>query len=291
MFIRILTVLVFINVILTADGGNSIMNEWQNSQIQSFKQEIGYEKALQSISPDSGIMMDWPESTQLSELELAEDWQMRGDSVYLRAGGASREWVLENSEQEIAIRVFVSSTGPETAWRRLLDIASNTMMVDIPFQKSRKKLGDLAVVSKGERVNAVLWVYSNVCIYIERNDSDFDILSLAGALQSIMERHLITPLREHLPKIKRIELSSPQVKLGQPVFITIVPEPDSEPKRLMIDFDMSGNSLGAVSQDDLVLEFVAEEPGDSTVTIGIVDQYNLLSVSVPVKIKVEMDNQ
>ena len=289
MFIKILMVLLCVNVTLAADGGNSIMNEWLNSQIQSFKQEIGYEQALQSISPDSGIMIDWPEPGKFPE--LAEDWQLRGDSVYLRQGGASREWVLEKGEQEIAISVFVSSTGPETAWLHLLDIASNTMMVNIPFQKSRENLGDLAVVSRGERVNAVLWVYSNVCISIERNDSDFDILSLAGALQSVMERHLITPLREHLPKIKRIELSSPQVKLGQPVFMTIVPEYDSDPKRLIIDYDMSGNSLGAVSQDDLVLEFVAEEPGDSTVTIGIVDRNNLLSVSVPVKVKVEMDNQ
>lgn len=257
----------------------------ETEQLKKFKSLIGYEQASRIGDLEKGVVLDWPSAREWGQLKEGA-WQIEGDTIRIHKGTVDRNWVLSMGEENISIEVFVSSAGPDLARQHLLEIASNTTMMEIPFIKGPEDLGHLAIQEIDPQPQYFVWIFHNICFKIMQDNNTIDVLSLARWIQKYADGHVKDNISQYKPKIANIELSSKQISVGEILTVKVQPATSEHLDRLLVELADTSDFLDCTLQEGLSLNFEGLEPGLAEIHLVMADTKNLLSTSVVVPIEV-----
>ena len=250
-----------------------------NTRVDEFKSRVGFSAIPMSPDTDRAVRLAWPNPAQIAPL-AGGGWNTRAEITSpTEPGEATRKWVLQKGEATVSIEVFVSSAGSARARERLVELASATMTVEIPYVPAAQPMGDLAVMIRNRSVQDLIWAYRNVCGHVRIDGTAPDGVAIQRALQTQMEGHLVDRLAEHVPPVERAALSRTSVKVGETVRVELGFAQGQDPGALLIEYTeaVPGGMLSLRSDDGSSAEFEALAVGRATIRVAIVDRKTLLS--------------
>jgi len=250
----------------------------QGDPIEKFKTEIGFDTITEAGGEDSGVAVAWPKPDTCPALS-GKGWVLESFDVEPRDKGAEGEWILKKSDETILLRIFVSGMGVGPARQKLLDIASTTMMMDIPFKKSPKQIGTLSVTLPGAKDGFYVWIFRNTCFYVRGIDTVADVETFAEWVQSIAASGVVDDLNGHLPPVKSVAVDPPVVHVGEGFSVKAVLDAGEnvDETRYVFDFQSDEQLLELEDAEENVARFVARMSGDADIVVHVVDQKTLLS--------------
>ena len=250
-----------------------------NTRVDEFKGRVGFSAIPTAPDADRAVRLAWPNPAEIAPLAGA-GWNTRADITSLaEPGEATRKWVLQKGAMTVSVEVFVSSAGPARARERLVELASATMTVEIPYVRAAQPVGELAVMIRNPRVQDLIWAYRNVCGHVRIDGTAPDGVAIQRALQAQMEGHLVDRVADQVPRLERAALSKSSLKVGETVRVELALAKGQDPGALRIEFtevDAAGK-LTLKSDDGTSAEFEALEAGRTIIRVAIVDRATLLS--------------
>ena len=254
-----------------------------------FKNRIAFQTLSERTNDDRGVLLKWPDPLSLPPARDG-DWKRGTDVVVTEEPGeAYRVWKFRNERGTLAVEVYVSSTGPATARRRLVELAARTMSVEIPYVPGPKGLGDIAVIHANPQVHRLIWVFHNVCVFLRENDSGVDLTALAMALQQLMERHLVSDLPRRLHRIDGVLVTPERIRVGESVRFDLDIAGLELGAPLLVDIDEKEGRLSYLTEEGTSVRFEAKSPGKGRAVVKVVDRRTLLSASKVVSFDVLSD--
>jgi len=250
----------------------------ETDRVERFKREIGFERVTARGEGRGDVVFEWPDLESGAGLRDTAGWRRVQDFTTSDAPGeAYRVRTLQNDTGTFTVAIHVSSSGAGTARERLVELAGRTMTVDIPYVAAPAGLGDLAVVHRNPLVPDLIWVYANVCIRVDADESHVDPLAFARDLQAQMEKH-VEPGASRALQITRLAVEPGRVSEGQEVRVTVqanAPRPDS----VLFKVKDTENLLSKVDENVNVFRFLAKAPGTARLRAVAIDRRTLLSAS------------
>lgn len=247
--------------------------------IARFKSRIGFPARLPADTPGRGVALAWPDPQTLAYFQ-GGPWVTLVDTVSVVTSGlVERNWVLRRGRDAVDLRLVVSSIGTAAARDHLLDIASATMMTEIPYEATSRRLGDLSVETReAPPLHRILWVDRNVCVYLTRNFGS-DIRPLADELQALIGAQPTQDLAPARPALEALEVSAASVAVGDTVRAS-VRAPTLSGRGLVTAFSDTGHRVQVIEQDGLRAVLQATSPGPTTLHGTVADVRTLLSADV-----------
>jgi hypothetical protein len=267
-------------------GGN--MNNYLDNRRNVFNAKVGIDK-LKIADDNQGVVADWSHPLDWTIFKTNE-WQIDDNqTTYKAEHGVLREWVNRRGKEALSIEIMISSSGNMPALERLVSLAINTTMLEVPFKKA-EGLGDFYLVNIYPRSKSRLWVYRNVCFDIRYDAEDgeetsFDTFALAQWLQKYAEKHLVNNISVYYPQIDRVEITPSKIHVGDTFSISLTMTGNKGVDNYVMESKIV-NNLDSVSEDALTVRAKALEPGIGEVNITIIDRKTLLSVQKTVTVEV-----
>ena len=260
----------------------------EGDPIHKFKAQIGFDRIVEAGGPNSGVVVEWPKPDTCPTL-AGTGWSLESVDVEPRDSGAEGEWILKKGNETILLRIFVSCMGPAPARQQLIDIATATMMMEIPFKKSAHPIGTLSVTVPGAEDGIYIWIFRNICFYARGIDTNADIEAFAGWIQLIAESGVVEDLHSHLPRIKSVKIDPPVVNVDGAFSVQGILDAGSnlDVTRYSFDFRHDEQALGLEDDEANVARFTARMSGDANITVHVVDRKTLLSNWLTAVVKVE----
>ncbi|HLL55495.1 MAG TPA: hypothetical protein VK447_18190 [Myxococcaceae bacterium] len=260
------------------------MNDDQD--LQSFKARIGFDRLVDSGSPDVGVAADWDGIREFLPSREAGWTQFSDDVDPPMAGIVMRQWVFRRGKANFSLRIYVSSVGPSAARDRFLAAATTTSMMTIPYVRGPSHLGQVSVQMPGEPLQSVLWVFHNVFVQL-RDNSGISVEPIARALQGYMERHVTQNVSRYLPQFGKVNLSRNPVQVGQEVEVEVHPKDPAAMKRLRIGLSAPPTELDLTRQSTTASTYEALRPGKVEVEATLADQNFLLVSTTRVQVEIQ----
>ena len=163
--------------------------------------------------------------------------------------------------------------------RRLIYIASATMMGDIPFKKSEPSIGTLCVGLPDAEDKTFIWLFRNICVHVRGMDTHANIEGFAKWVQAFAEKAVVADFRPRMPQIKSFSIA-PQVVSIDGEFSTrcILAEADgADPSRYSFDYRFDEQALELVDEEENEATFAAFSPGETGISVQVFDRRTLLS--------------
>ena len=254
----------------------------------SFKSQIRWSSLPDPSLPEGWVLLKSIQPFSLPILN-EEGWEIFNHFVIpLQPGLVQESWSFKQQDNAITLEIVVSSLGYALAQQYLLDVASATMMVQIPYRLSEIPLGDKAIVAPDSPVSRqVIWVYKNVCAKVDINSTEIpEIFPLASGLQRYFEENIVPELQDHLPKVNLNSRVPKRLELGKTLTIKIRKDEDIPAKDLLIYPTTKGNNLEIIDQNPVKVTVQAKNIGWDEISIGVIDQGTLLSNSQKFEIEV-----
>lgn len=249
----------------------------EQSREERFRKAIGLELFASRGDARGDVVFEWPDLEAGAGLRDA-GWRRLVDLVTSDAPGeAYRVQKLRNDRGTFTVEIHVSSSGSRTARERLVELAGRTMTVDIPFVAGPAGLGDLAVAHTNPKVPNLIWVYANVCILVNADDSGVDPLGFARDLQRQMEGHLGTVASE-IPRIADLIVEPTRLHVGSEIRVT-VRLASKKPDAVLFKVEDPDDRLSLVDEEANVFRFTGKTAGTSTLRVTVIDRKTLLSAS------------
>ena len=176
----------------------------------------------------------------------------------------------------IIVTVFVSCQGPEPARQFLLDTATQTTRMDIPYAKGPAGLGTLSVINSAAGAPSLIWCYRNVCFHVRGIDTQANVRDLATWLQSQAEAKVVDQVAQHLPAPQAINVSSRKSPVGAAVDLEVVP-PAPDPDRYLLHLAYDKQMVDITSVNGLKLTLSGLRPGRTSITMCLFDRATVLS--------------
>lgn len=247
-------------------------------RVERFKREIGFERVAASVEGRGDVVFEWPDVESGVGLRETAHWRRVEDFTASDGlGEAYRVRTLQNDKGTFTVAIHVSSSGTRAARERLVELAGRTMTVEIPYVKGHPGLGDLAVVHRNPAVPDLIWVYANVCIHVDADESDVDPFAFARDLQAQMERHL-EPAAARLPQITGLAVEPARVSEGKELRVTVQ---STSPHLESILFKVKDTEalLSKVDENVNVFRFLAKASGSTGLRAVAINRKTLLSAS------------
>ena len=253
---------------------------------KDFSEQLGLRS--KPLCPTSqGVVADWtqlPPQTQA----LRRGWSYLGSrTVALDADAAMAEWVYEKKQESRArliVQVVIFSAGQAGAVAHMDAVGHSSNMAMNPFGPAPEsmKLGDFTAVGSPERAaklgrtSDIFWVYRNAFGRVRVSESEgVEVLPLARALQSFMERYEVKDLPAHVPKVRQMNTSPSQATVGQQLRIAVVAESMTASSRISIHA-LSGE-LKFQSEEATNATYLPEAAGKAVLEAVVFDTKTLLS--------------
>lgn len=237
-------------------------------------------------SPGKGVQMAWSNDVASSFLGTAgvKGAALIADTPLPQSPGeASWEWIWSTPKApsaRVQLNVFVSSTGPATARNRLVQLTTGNMLPDVPYVQGPADLGDVsALFTVPPHFAHVVWAFQNVCASLEvRDDADVDVLAVARAVQTALAHHVVDPLDPAIPRVQRVDLSAPEVRVNEPLTVKIRMQGADPARKFLVALHDRPADV-RVRDASLNLQLTADNPGIKALTIVVVDASTLLSTT------------
>jgi hypothetical protein len=285
---RLLSGLVVLGALVppTPARGNEVKSMHDPEVIARFKSRIGFPDSLPGDAPGRGVIVAWPDPQTFSYFK-GGGWATIIDTVSVpKPGLVQHNWVLRAGRATVDLRIFVSSLGNSAARDHLVELAATTMLADIPYEPTPKRLGDLSVMTReAPPLHRLIWVERNVCMHLSRNFGT-DIMPLAEELQAFLARQQSDTLAPHLPRLQSLDLSSADVTLGSTVRATLRAPRLGDLGAFVVTFSDPAQRVQLTEQEGLGATLEATNPGRTTLHAIVADRRTLLSADVTADIAV-----
>ncbi len=271
-------------LVACATGGYDNMSA-EEDMVGKFKSKIGFDRVVEPGGPFSGVVAKW----HLLE-PAGGEWKRESMDVEPRDGGAEGEWIFKKGNETILLRVFASSAGKALARRHLIDIASATMMGDIPFKKIEPPIGTLCVGLPDAEDKTYIWFFRNICVHVRGMDTHANIEGFAKWVQSFAEKAVVEDFRPRMPQIESFTIAPQVVSIdGEFSMRCILAAAAADPSRYSFDYRFDEHALELVDEEENEASFTAFSPGETGITVQIVDHRTLLSNWTTARVKVEAE--
>lgn len=232
-----------------------------------FPARIGYPAPTKGPA-DAVVLIDWD---RLADLVSGAGPASR-DRTLVQADGAIRFVTLPVGGTSLDVDVYALDSA-EHAQRRLVSLASMTMMRTNPYV-SGPPIGDLScqLPPSGER-DRLLWTRANLCISIRADQCDPALLGqVAARLDDRMKKGLVDPAgaANSSPTIIDMAASPAVGKVGRPVTVTWRTRPTTAVESAGTIVDAEGLGVTITDASPSSLTFTSDRPGDVAVEIGAV---------------------
>lgn len=246
---------------------------------QSFRAHIGAADSAHPLRSGSGaVLATWPNAHDL--FHLGPEWQVTDDVVLIPSGtGASHLYGAMHGEHRFEGEVFVAADGFAGAVDRLVEVATNTMMMVPPYDPAPEPLrfGELAVRSTDVMHQTLMWTFRNLCLRVTTSHGGDVTAALAAQLRDFVQLHVVDP--------EVVQRAQPQLALpAKPVtlhlgqVLRIDPHPAGAPgaASLMLRARPDNLAVTARAQQPDLLELYAREAGHTRFAVVLADTRTLL---------------
>jgi hypothetical protein len=260
----------------------------EDERVRNFKEQIGFDKIGSGKEAGGGIVAaPWPDCLGLLGLE-GKGWRAGRDSIFelIRPGVASRSCLLEKGKRVIEVEIFVSSAGPEAGRKRLVDLAAATMFPTVPYRLDPQGPGDLAVRHANTKVPDRIWAFRNVCFRVREHSYTMDVSPFPGEIQRFAEKHVVPGAPDTSPRIRRVDVSTKRVRVGETFVVKIEMEPGADAKDLLFDYRDHAGLLTRVKMGAGSWIFRGESPGLAKLDVMAADRHTLLSAGATVQVEI-----
>lgn len=263
------------------------MNESRNP-ILEFKKEIGFDHIIETGGANSGVIVDWFKPATW-DFFVDKNWKLEDTDFYHWRSGAEGNWIFEKGHETIELEIFVSSLGIEPARQKLIDIASATTMLEIPYKKSARPIGTLSVNTPGDQGGIYIWVFRNICFRLDGRETNENIEVFARGIQTIAEKGEVKDLASHFPQIESVEVYPPAAKVDSTFSVRTILDAgiDFDINRYSFEFRYDEENLALEYDEGNAATFTALRAGTAKITVHVVDRNTLLSNWQTAIIKVE----
>ncbi|HLL55496.1 MAG TPA: hypothetical protein VK447_18195 [Myxococcaceae bacterium] len=256
-------------------------------QLKTFKEKLGFDKIVETPR-DAGVVANW----DLLEKRLPspeKGWELfTADINSARSGVVTRDWTFHKEDSALTVKVHVSSTGTDAVRKRLVSLATTTSLPFIPYIRGPEQLGQLSVWTQSRDPRRIIWVFHNVCVEIDKEDSVLPLAPLARIIQEFMERHVSPHVPQHLPGMEKVTVSKNPLKVGEEVLVAVHPERTSgELKGLKVEIFAPFEALDLMEQSATASRFQALHPGKPTVEVSVTDLESLLRSRAQVQVEIQ----
>ncbi|MBL9100796.1 MAG: hypothetical protein JNL82_07555 [Myxococcales bacterium] len=255
-----------------------------NDKIELLRGRLGLDHRT---FPDDarGVALPWA-SADLQPL-VGDAWRSLGDAALpLEPGEATRDWTWARGDGRIKISVFVSSVGAAAARERLLMVATNSTMEDVPYVAGPADLGDVAAISPGRSGDSLIWAASNVCAWILVDDAPgVDAVAIARGLQALIDAHIVADVAAARPRIEAVKKSAREVEVDE--WFTVTLRVRATAAELMVGFVGGEGAVRIDGAPGLTTTLRCEVAGPRVLTMMVADPSTLLSDSAPVTLLVK----
>jgi hypothetical protein len=260
---------------------------FRDTKVADFTRRIGL-AALPGLDATDGVKADWRHLSIALAAEvkgLRLEWEQ---TIALEAGLGEGNWTWRRRDRQVSISVFVSGAGARGSRGRLVQIATETTMTDVPLMLGPAGLGDLAVQLMDGRYENVIWVFRNVCVEVDNDDTGVPILPIARRIQDFMRTHVVEGIAKHVPKVAGVDLSPNPVRVGETLTVKARLSPETPQEKLMTEIREVGDRrlFDLVEHDGLAATYTATHSGRAEFEIIVVDPKTLLSPKVGVFVDV-----
>lgn len=256
--------------------------------IQKFKKEIGFNELKNKRSTNTGVVVEWP-SPDTCPILSNKGWNIESDDVEPLNEGIEGEWILKKGDETILLRIFVSCTGIEHAHQRLIEIASATTMMTIPFKKCLRPIGTLSVYISAAENQTYIWIFNNVCFYVRGIDTGADIEAFANWIQSFAQKGAVEDLNSQKPQIDSIHVNPQSIYVNDIFSVRVDLAEVNQEKTIhyLYDFNFDEQILELTDDDLNKATFKAMISGDTNISVHVADRKTLLSDFQTIVVKIE----
>jgi hypothetical protein len=199
---------------------------------------------------------------------------------------------LRSDKGNIRIVVNSLSLGQEDAIDLALWEATNSNALFVYYKHEPNSFSTFCLVPReGDIVDAVKFVYGNIVIELNQPAFDTDVLPVARALQSAMEKAVAANPEGRLPARPKITYTVTPTRITVGESFTVTAKFGAGHKRDPMTFDVASElvSSNIEYEEDLgegVYKFTAKAAGPGTVAFSLLDKKTLwvFTDSVPVNI-------
>ncbi len=269
---------------LTVSGKDpGVMNQ---REIDDFKNRIGFSK-LTDVDPFKGVRASWGQlpivlAPQLPGLKLSS-----AKTYPIAPGLAEGSWTWKRGDSTFSVSAFVSGTGATRARDQLVSLATNTMMVKIPYDKGPVDLGDLSIQDSVAPVEQIIWVSHNVCVLVRDDGTGTRVEPVARSIQRLMETHLVDRLADHVPRFESVKASPKKVHVGSTLEVSVVLGSGTSIDNVSIAFTQDEPKLlEQMERRPLSTTYRARKAGQTQVGVSIVDRKTMLSPDIAVTVDI-----
>ena len=256
----------------------AVMNGQSRNTIDDFKKKIDYDSIVKAVDGNKSIVFqnvhpeNWSIISSLGQKPAV-------DEVTVRESGISREWIYKQNEAMLIIEMFISATNHKVAMNRLLNDASATTMLVIPFKKCPYNLGDINVSIIDEDFYRILWTHYNVYYSVKYTGKGLDVEKLCREIQNDSTHFIVNDIEKYRPQFKEVIISSNQIKKDEMVSIQILPaygEAFKDQKKnsninLSLTKNWKADLLDLVDYTDFSFKFRGIAEGTETITFILAD--------------------
>lgn len=250
----------------------------RNVQAELLKRKLELD-AVSLPEPTQGIVLDW--NTALVQGFLADEtWKLSGETTLsMGPGEAMHKWIWERRSGWLTVAVFVSSDGPLLARQRLVKLATENQLPNVPYVRGPDDLGDISTIFAGPPgFTHLIWAYKHVCVSLKTQEArGVDVTRIARAVQTHLASQALVRLDEAAPQIEHVELSATRVRVKERLTIQIRMREADAQKQLLVDLKGRDQSLRLAGGPSLTTTLSVDVPGPRTLTMIVADQSTLLS--------------
>jgi hypothetical protein len=234
------------------------------------------------------VVCRWPEPC-LSSIISKSEWEpfkICGE-VIPGTGEAMRTWMLRKlsePDKTVTIDVYVSSIGSEVAFNRFLWLNSFYCYNDPERKMKKHQTGGYYSKFSAEDDWGYFRVYRNVVFEVSCRNNALDIDNIVEWLNEYIssDKYCKKTLSEDLPFLRyEIFTYNKDIKVGETIIIKM-----EASKNAMCDFELQGDGVRLVKEEENSLVFTAQKKSKNTLTLAAVDKETLLVRNEVIKINV-----
>jgi hypothetical protein len=260
-------------VFALGDGKGTIMRA---SEIQPFRDKIGIDK-LAVGSAREGVRADWSKLPAAMPSYVRGLRLLQGELHSEERGVALLGFDWQKDPEFVSVDVYVSGVGPKPAREKLVSLASQTSMMEIPFAAGPPNLGDIAVEHTSGSSTMIIWAFRNVCIRISNSGSGVPAEPAARAIQAFMKASVVPDISVYLPHAS-IAVSPKAVHVGNQVQVAVTLAKGTVASDVLGSIDQGTEHL--LEEQDVQsfsATYQARQAGHSRINISLVNRKTLLS--------------
>jgi hypothetical protein len=255
----------------------------------SFKLRVGWD-AVPGAEATDGVVADWSGLPELLKPLMMPELRLESSQLYDGGGPgmAQLQISFKRRSKSVWVRIFVSSRGTAHARAKLLSLVSDTNRMDIPYVRGPEDLGDISLELPLARRHGLRWAFRNVVVDVDVGDPDtgVDVVPIAYLIRDFMTRHLTPDAVAHAPTLDAVEITPSPIRVGDAVRVAVK---QSLAAQLKLDDDYREARpalLESLGWDGLALTYIAQAPGNTAISISLVDRKTLLSAWTRVPIEI-----